>query len=63
MKDESKTKKQLITELRGVRKRTAKLEKVETERKRIEQALQESETRYRGLFENTKNAVTVCLFV
>ena len=40
MKDESKTKKQLITELRRVRKRTAKLEKVETERERIEQALQ-----------------------
>jgi PAS domain S-box-containing protein len=59
MKDESKTKKQLITELRGVRKRTAKLEKVETERKRIEQVLQESEARYRELFENTKNAVAV----
>ena len=59
MKDESKTKKQLITELRGVRKRTAKIEKVETERKRIEQSLQESEIRYRGLFENAKNAVAV----
>ena len=59
MKDESKTKKQLITELRELRKCTAKSEKVETERKRIERALQESETRYRGLFENVKNAVAV----
>jgi len=42
-----------------VRKITAKLENVETERKRIEQASQESENRYRGLFENTKNAVAV----
>jgi PAS domain S-box-containing protein len=59
MKDESKTKKQLIAELREIRKHNATLEKAETERKKIERSLQESETRYRGLFENSKNAVAV----
>lgn len=59
MMDESKTKNQLIMELQKIRKRIAKLEKAETEREKIEQSLLESESRYRGLFENSKNAVAI----
>lgn len=45
MKDESKTKKQLINELVELRQQIAELEKSETERKKAEEALQKSEAR------------------
>ena len=51
MKDEDKTKEQLIKELAGLRQRVAKLETLESERKRAEEALRESEERFRNLTE------------
>jgi len=53
MKDEEKTKEQLINELTELRRRVTKLEAAETERKQAEEALRESEERYRKLFEQT----------
>lgn len=50
MKDERKTKKQLINELIELRHRIEELEKTKTERKLAEEALRESEKRYRTLF-------------
>ena len=59
MKDERKTKKQLIDELVGLRKeaeeasrRVAELETLEAERARTEEALRESEKRFRLMSEN-----------
>ena len=49
MKDDRKTKKQLINELAELRQRVAELEAVETERKRAEEALRESEEIARAL--------------
>ena len=47
MKDQSKTKQSLIQELVSLRERLTELEKSEAERKRAEDALLESEERYR----------------
>jgi len=49
MKDENKTKKQLIDELVGLRQRITNLEKSETERKRSKDAVPESEAKIRAL--------------
>jgi len=49
MKDEDRTKEQLINELVGLRQRVAELEKAEAERKRAENKLREGEKRYREL--------------
>ncbi len=49
MKDDKKTKEQLIQELEDLRWRIAKQEKLKTERKPAEKALQESEEKYRSL--------------
>ena len=46
MKDERKTKKQLIEDLTKVRKRVVKLEKSEAKIKQSEEALWESEEKY-----------------
>jgi len=51
MKNQSKTKQALIQELASLRKRIAVLEQSESDRKKTEEALQESETRYRNLLE------------
>ncbi len=49
MKDEAKTKKQLIAELTEMRQRMAELQASETQRGRMAEALRASETRYRSV--------------
>jgi PAS domain S-box-containing protein len=56
MKDENKTKEKLINELVELRHRVAQLERLETEHKQTEEALRESEKRYRDLYESAPNA-------
>jgi PAS domain S-box-containing protein len=57
MKDEDKTKKQLLDELILVRGRMAELEKAESERKQTEEALQQSESKYRTLFDQATDGI------
>ncbi len=57
MIDEKKPKQQLINELTGLRQRIADLEKPEKGRKRADEALQVSETRYRRLFETAQDGI------
>ena len=56
MKDQDKTKEQLVNELAEMRRRMAELEASEPERKRTGEALRESEERFRDLYENAPNA-------
>ena len=51
MNDEGKTKQQLVNELTKARQRISELEAVDVERQQAEEALRESEERYRALFE------------
>jgi signal transduction histidine kinase len=53
MKDEDKTKEQLIDELQAARDHLAVLSAAEAERKRTQAALQESEQAYRSLFDHS----------
>jgi PAS domain S-box-containing protein len=59
MRDEDKTKEQLIRELVEKRQRIAELERSGVEREWIEEALRESEARYRALFDRTLYCVYV----
>ncbi len=52
MKDEAKSKQQLIDELAQMRQRVAELEALETARKRAEEALRDSEALYHSLVES-----------
>ncbi len=56
MKDENKTKEQLINELRELRQRIIELERLKTERQRAEAALRESEERYRKAEETLRES-------
>jgi PAS domain S-box-containing protein len=49
MKDENRTKSDLIRELKTLRKRVTKLEVVESKRKRLEEELRENEERFRAI--------------
>ena len=53
MKEKYKTKEQLINELAEMRRRIAELEKSETEHKQAEEALRESENKFRSLAEKS----------
>jgi PAS domain S-box-containing protein len=57
MKDKDKTKDQLINELAELRQRIAELEASETERKRVQEALRESEEKLRHLFESVTDGI------
>ena len=59
MNDNQKTKEQLVQELEDLRRKIAELEKTEIQRKRAEEALQESDKNYRNLFENANEAIFV----
>ena len=60
MEDEYKAREQLINELTELRRRITELEALETERKQTEEILQESEQKYRSLFENMLNGFAYC---
>ena len=57
MRDEDKTKEQLIDDLAEMRRRNAELEAARAELKRMYEALEESEERYRDLLENSNDLV------
>ncbi len=57
MKDEEKTKDQLVNELTELRQRIAELQKSEAECKRAEEALRQSEEKYKTLTENVNVGV------
>ena len=57
--DQEKTKEQFIRELTQLRQRIAELEKSETERKRAEESLKESDRRFRTLFDTANDAVFI----
>ncbi len=59
MQDKDKPRAQLIEELEALRQRTATLEAAESERKRTEEALQQSEQNYRMLVNNIHDGVFV----
>ncbi len=54
MKDEEKTKEQLVNELMLLRQRIAELEKAESERKRAEEALRNSQERLNLALKSSK---------
>jgi PAS domain S-box-containing protein len=57
IRDEDKTKEQLISELTSLRQHIVRLEALEVERKRVTQALQASEEKSRALLESASDGV------
>ena len=61
MKDENKTKKQLMNELKELRKQITGLEASETECKRAEEELGESEAYLKTIFETSQDGFAVIM--
>jgi PAS domain S-box-containing protein len=59
MKDEYKTKEQLLNELLEMRQRVAELEKSEAELKQVEEAIQKSEATFRTLTQTNAAAIVI----
>jgi PAS domain S-box-containing protein len=59
MKDQNKTKRQLISELMELRQRITELEALENESSQAEEALRQSEARYRTLYGDLRDAVYI----
>lgn len=57
VRDKDKTKEQLVNELAELRRRTAALERSDTQHKRAEKAMNDSEARYRGLVESARDVL------
>jgi len=59
MKDQTKTKQALIRELTSLRQRVAELEQSDSERQRVEEAFNKSETKYRKLHESMMDGFAI----
>lgn len=59
MRDEAKSKHQLIEELRQMRRRIAELEQAATESERAQQRLRDSEARWRAMIENAFDGISI----
>ena len=57
MKDENKTKKQLINELKELRHQVSETKATGNERKQMKEVLQESETKYRELIQTANSII------
>ncbi len=56
-KDKEKTREQLMKEVEELRRRVAELEAIEAKRRKVEEALLESENKYRSLVESTDDSI------
>jgi len=59
MQKQTKTKEQLTNELEKMRQRTAELEKVEAEHRRMEEALRQSEGKYHTIFSESRDGIVL----
>jgi PAS domain-containing protein len=59
MKDQAKTKQVLIQELASLRQRIEKLEQSESDRKNMEEALRESEEKFRTIYDRASDGILI----